>query len=54
MSYSYAVYYYYSSIITVYLEILAVIKFGDLPEIMPNALLAEFKFGGLPECVDNV
>ena len=34
---------------TVYPEILAVIKFGDLPEIWPNALLAEFKFGSLPE-----
>ena len=30
-------------------ENIAVIKFGDLPEIWPNALLAEFKFGGLPE-----
>ena len=34
---------------TVYPEILAVIKFGDLLKIWPNALLAEFKFGGLPE-----
>ena len=34
---------------TVYPEILAVIKFGDLPEFWPNVLLAEFKFGGLPE-----
>ena len=38
-------------ILTIYLEILAVIKFGNLPEIWPNALLVEFKFGSLPEQV---
>ena len=38
-------------IITIYPEILAVIKFGDLPEIWPNVLLVEFKFGSLPERV---
>ena len=36
---------------TIYPETKAVIKFGDLPEIWPNALLVEFKFGGLPEWV---
>ena len=34
---------------TVHPEILAVIKFGNLPKIWPNALLEEFKFDGLPE-----
>ena len=36
-------------IYTVYPKILAVIDFGDLPEIWPNALVAEFKFGSLTE-----
>ena len=43
------VYMFIMFICTVYLEILAVIKFGDSPEIRPNALLAEFKFGSLPK-----
>ena len=34
---------------TVYLEILAVIKFGNLPEIWPSTLLAELKFSVLPK-----
>ena len=28
-----------------------IIKFGDFPEIWPNALLEEFKFDDLPEWV---
>ena len=40
-----------SLLYTIYLEILAVTKFGYLPKIWPHGLLAEFKFGGLPECV---
>ena len=35
--------------IIVFPKILAVIKFGNLPEILPNALLAEIKFDSLPE-----